>query len=117
MGDDHDTARVIADERLEALLARHVEVVVGLVEEQQIGCCDREGRERHELLLAPAQCLNREIVVALFEAEVRKQTADARRVTLTSEPLPFSKSRLLLGEDPGEAPEAGAKRPEVLPWR
>ncbi len=55
MGDGDDGARVLLEVLLEPLDALGVEVVGGLVEEQQVGLLEQELAQRHPALLPTGQ--------------------------------------------------------------
>ncbi len=55
MGDHHDRAVEVVEQRAEPLAARHVEVGLGLVEQQHVGPPREAGGERDELALAAGE--------------------------------------------------------------
>ena len=54
MRDDHHCPAELADDLLEHALALQVEMVVGLVEQQQVGVGQQAARQAHQLALAAA---------------------------------------------------------------
>ena len=75
MGDRDDRARVVAQRGLEHLERREVEVVGGLVEQQQLGARRDHRRDRRAGALAGAEAAERPQRGGALEAEVAEQPA------------------------------------------
>ena len=75
MGDDDDRARRVAQERLERLARRDVEVVGRLVEQQQVGGLEAQQRQLQARPLAAGQLLDRLEDVLAAEQEARQVRA------------------------------------------
>ena len=75
MGDHHDGAVEVVQQRAEPLAARHVQVRLGLVEQQHVGAPREAGGERDELALAAGELARRHARARPVDAE-RAQVAE-----------------------------------------
>ena len=98
MGDHEDGAVEVVDQVLERVAAAHVEVRLGLVEQQQPGAAGEAGSERDELALAAAQLARgagERLVVEPERGQVRARLALG---ALAAELRPLPEQPLLVGE-------------------
>ena len=77
VADDDDGAVEVADQVLEALPPREVEVRLRFVEQQQARILDERRRQADELALAAAEDAGRQLQLALLEAELEEEAAGA----------------------------------------
>ena len=75
VGDHHDGAVEVVEQRRQALAARHVEVGLGLVEQQHVGAPDQAGGERDELALAAGELARGRAGVDPQRAQVAERLA------------------------------------------
>ena len=108
VGDHHDGAVEVVQQRAEALAARHVQVRLGLVEQQHVGAAREAGGERDELAL-PAGELRRRHVEGL-DAE-RPQVAERlTRGAVAAGLGPGGQDALVVRERAGHPVQVGRQR-------
>ena len=98
MGDHQHRAVEAVDQLLERVAAVHVEVRLGLVEQQQPGPPRQAGRERDELALAAAQLAGRARERVVVEPERVQVAARLGAGPLAAELAPAGEQPLLVGE-------------------
>ena len=75
--DQHYSAAKRADDRLQQRLALHIQMVVGLVEQQQVGLADQAARQPHKLALPAAEQSHRALPVLFIQAQLAQQLLGA----------------------------------------
>jgi hypothetical protein len=95
VGDDHDRAAEVADQLLQPQDAVEVEVVGGLVEQQQVGLGDQRARQRHALDATARQAGN-------LRRRVESETLDHLLDALVQAPGLGGFHRVLQGVEPGQ---------------
>ena len=70
MGDDDDATFVVANGPLEEFLAVQIKVVVRLVEQEQVGCCDEEFCQTDQLFLPATDHINRKIKINYWWSKI-----------------------------------------------
>ncbi len=110
VGDHHDGAGEVVQQRAEPLAARHVEVGLGLVEQQHVGAAGEAGGERDELALAAGELARRHVQRGAVDPE-RAQVAE--RLALGAVAAGFGPAReqpLVVGERAGHRLQVGGQR-------
>jgi len=105
--DDHHRAGVGLDEALQLALARQVEVIVRLIEQQHVGTLHRQPDERHQLFLPAAERLGRQGEIVLGEAQPGQHVAHGGRVARAAQPLVLVQRRRLPIQDAGQRVRIG----------
>ncbi len=103
MRDDDDRARELAEEPLEDLLAREVQVVVRLVEQQEIRIGDEACREADELPLPAGQHRQRSLPLVLGDPEIAQEAGRAIPQAWAAGALEAVQEPLLVLEGGGQA--------------
>ena len=98
MGDHQHRAVEVVDQLLERVAAAHVEVRLGLVEQQQPGAPREAGGERDELALAAAQLAGGSREGGVVEPERAQVRARLALGALAAELGPLAEQPLLVGE-------------------
>ena len=110
MGDHQHRAVEAGHEPLELVAAAHVEVRLGLVEQQHVGAAREAGRERDELALAAAELARRARERGLGEPEVAQVHARLALDAVAAELGPAREQPLLVGERARHRVEVGRER-------
>ena len=98
MRDEHHRAFVSLDQALEVALARQVEVIVRLVQQQHIRRRKDQARQSHQFLLSAAQHRQRFVEFALFQSQPAEQAAHPLRILVAPQRLVFLQQFLLTFE-------------------
>ena len=109
VGDHHDGAGEVVDHRLELLAPAHVEVRLGLVEQQHVGTPGQAGGERDELALAARQ-LARRASRGVVDPERAQVVARLALGAVAAGLGPALEQPLLVGERPRHRVEVGGER-------
>ena len=107
MADGNDGAAVAAQVLLEPLRALDVEVIRGLVEEQEVGLSEQERRQRGPALLAAAEGVDRPLELGLSQAQAREHRGRPGLVLIAAALLVFVADALVPAEDGVEVLGAG----------
>ncbi len=105
--DHQDGAGELGHEPLELVAAAHVEMGLGLVEQQHVGAAGEAGGERDELALAAAQLARRPVLVDPQLAQVAERLA---LDPVAAELRPARQQALLVGQRTGHRVEVGGQR-------
>ena len=98
VGDHHDGAVEVVQQRAEALAPGHVQVRLGLVEQQHVGAAGEAGRERDELALPAGELARGHLEQAPVDAE-RAQVAQRLALgAVAAGVLPAREHALVVGE-------------------
>ena len=100
--DDDDGALVVADEFLQEGFARQVEMVVGFVQQQQVGLSDQQPGQPRQLALPPAQGLHRQVEIRFGKTQAAQGDAHAALEARPAQLLEFLQQVGLLVERAGE---------------
>ena len=101
VGDHHDGAVEVVQQRAEPLAARHVEVRLGLVEQQHVGAARQAGGERDELALAAGELARRHLERRAVDPE-RAQVAERLALGAVAAGLgPAREQPLVVGQRAG----------------
>ena len=98
MGDHQDGAVEVVDQVLERVAPVHVQVGLGLVEQQQPGSPREARRERDELALAAAELTGRARERVIVEPERGQVAARLALGAVAAELFPAGEQALLVGE-------------------
>ena len=108
MRDDHDGTGELTEQPLEGLLAREIEMVVRLVEEQEIRVPDEACREPDELSLAPGQHGERPLPLVFPDTEVAQQARRPVPQARATGPLEAVEQALLVLQHAGQTRHVAA---------
>ena len=110
VGDHHEAAVAPRQEALQPFARRQVQVVGGLVEEQQVGAAQQHPSQRDPHLPAAGQLADRPVAVRLLETQAAHDDADLAVAFVVAaalqpfEALPVRGEHLLAGISVGHAP-------------
>ena len=110
MGDHQHRAVEAGHEPLELVAAAHVEVRLGLVEQQHVGAPRQAGGERDELALAAAELARRALERRRGEPEVAQVHARLALDAVAAELGPAGEQPLLVGERARHRVDVGGER-------
>ena len=110
VGDHQHRAVEVGDEPLELVAPAHVEVRLGLVEQQHVGAAREAGGERDELALAAAELAGRALERLVVDAEVAQVHPRLALHAVAAELGPAGEQPLLVGERAGHRVEVGGQR-------
>ena len=118
VGDHHDGAVEVVQQRAEALAARHVQVRLGLVEQQHVGPPRQAGGERDELALPAGELRRRHVEAPRCRAPAGARAPRPRRGRRPPRSRPPGRARgarARASSGPGRPPAPG--RPGAPPPR
>ena len=110
MGDHHEAAVAACQEALQPLARRQIQVVGGLVEEQQVGAAQQHPAQRDAHLPAAGQLADRPVAVRFLEPQAAHDDADLAVALVVAaalqpfEELPVRGEHLLAIVSVGHAP-------------
>ncbi len=110
VGDHHDGAVEVVQQRAEPLAARHVEVGLGLVEQQHVRAPGEAGGERDELALAAGELARRHLERVAVDPE-RAQVAERLALGAVAAGVgPAREQPLVVGQRAGHRLQVGGER-------
>ena len=95
VGDDHDGTLIIVDQFFEIGLARHVEVVIRLVEQQHRWFCQQQARQPDQFFLPSTQGTDGLVEIGLGQSQSAQQPPNARIIILPAQRLEFLQQDML----------------------
>ena len=102
MRDDDHRAGVLVDAGFQESLARQVEVVVGLVEQEHVRAGEQQAGQPDQLLLPTAERLDRGVEIDFGQTQAAQHVLDTRRVVVAAQSGVICQGALLLGKRPIE---------------